>query len=416
MKPLRVYVGDFKLYEEEKQSIYEVLDSGHLSEGRKVAEFENKWAEFVGTKYCIATSSGAGALIVGLAALKYLKGLKAGTKIITTPLTYIATSSAVSVMGFEPVYVDVERENFCITPENIRAVLDRADDSEQYAIILPVHLMGYTADMDEINRIAKEYNLLTFEDSAQAHGTMYNGKKTGSLSLLATFSFYIAHNIQAGEMGAITTDDPEIYCLAKKIKAQGRSCDCVVCSRSDGWCPRLSAYDGDDDFDPRFTHDFIGYNFKLMEFQAALALTQLAKADWIIRQRQQNVRYLNEHLAMHQDILQLPRYSDAVSYLAYPLVIKRPDLISRRQLREKLAEEGIETRPLFGCIPTQQPAYSYLKGKYQGRLPNAEYLGLNGFYVGCHQYLNQDDLDYMVAAFGRVLHRKAIFHGASMVP
>lgn len=409
MKPLRVYVGDFRLYEEEKQSIYEVLDSGHISEGKKVAEFEKKWAKFVGTKYCIATSSGAGALIAGLAAVKYLKGLKDGTKVITTPLTYIATSSAISAVGLEPVYVDVDRETFCITPENIRAVLDRTDDSDKYAIILLVHLMGYATDMDEVNRIAEEYGLITFEDSAQAHGTIYNGKKTGSLSLLAAFSFYIAHNIQAGEMGAITTDDPEINCLVRKLKAQGRSCDCLICTRSEGWCPRLNAYGKNDDFDPRFTHDLIGYNFKPMEFQAALALTQLAKADWIIRQRQQNVRYLNEHLAVYKDILQLPRYSNMVSYLAYPLVIKRPDLISRRELREDLAEEGIETRPLFGCIPIQQPAYSYLKGKYQGRLPNAEYLGLNGFYVGCHQYLSQDDLDYMVAAFDRILHRKAIF-------
>ncbi|MEW6404840.1 MAG: DegT/DnrJ/EryC1/StrS family aminotransferase [Chloroflexota bacterium] len=222
MKPIRVRVGDFRLGDKEKAAINAVLDSGRLSEGRKVHEFEKKWARFVGTKYCIATSSGSGALIAGLCALKHLKGW--AKKVITTPLTYIATSSAISVTGFEPVYVDVDPETFAITPENIRQLLEQAEDPNEYGVILPVHLMGFPARMDEINEIAEEYGLVVFEDSAQAHGTMYNGKKTGALSLLADFSFYIAHNIQAGEMGAITTDDAGINRLVRKIKAQGRSC------------------------------------------------------------------------------------------------------------------------------------------------------------------------------------------------
>ncbi len=399
----RVRVGDFRLGEEEKRAINEVLDSGRLSEGEKVTEFERKWANYVGTKYCVATSSGTGALISGLTALKYLRGLKDGTKVITTPLTYIATSSAISLVGFEPVYVDVDLETFSITPENIEALLERANDPGEYAIILPVHLMGYPARMDEINEIAERYDLVTFEDAAQAHGTVYKGKRAGAMSLLADFSFYIAHNIQAGEMGAITTDDYEIARLVRKIKAQGRACECLVCTRSKGWCPLLSTYKGNDDFDPRFSHDLIGYNFKAMEFQAALAITQLKKADWITERRRKNVKYLNEHLRPYEHILQLPNYSEDVSYLAYPLVIKRPDLISRRELRRRLEEKGVETRPLFGCIPTQQPAYSHLRARYEGRLPNAEYLGKNAFYVGCHQYLEQEDLDYTVKTFGRIL-------------
>ncbi|MBC8263562.1 MAG: DegT/DnrJ/EryC1/StrS family aminotransferase, partial [Anaerolineales bacterium] len=148
------------------------------------------------------------------------------------------------------------------------------------------------------------------------------------------------------------------------------------------------------------------YNFKLMEFQAALGLVQLKKADWIIQRRQDNVKYLNEHLAVHEDLLQLPPYSDDVSYLAYPVVIKRPDLISRKALRTALEANGVETRPLFGCIPTQQPAYAHLRDRYAGRLPHAEYIGLHAFYVGCHQYLSQEDLERMVEAFHRSLAGK----------
>jgi len=382
-----------------------VLETGRISEGKKVSEFENKWAKFIGTKYAIVLSSGTAALIAGLTALKYYKGLniKAGSKIITTPLTYVATTNAIVLSGFEPVYVDVDKETFQISPEKIAAYLEKVKDPTNYSLILPVHLMGYPSDMSAINKIAKKYGLLTFEDSSQAHGTTYKGKKLGSLSLLSAFSFYMAHNIQAGELGAITTDDPEIIRLIRKIKAQGRMCDCLVCLRSQGKCPKLFSHREEDDFDPRFTHDLIGYNFKAMEFQAALGITQLKKANRIIKKRRENVRYLNEGLKEFSNILRLPRYDKNISYLAYPIVIKRSAKISRKRLRLELEKGGVEARPLFGSIPTHQPAYSYLKKKYQGKLPNAEYLGSNGFYIGCHQYLTKADLNFVIKLFRDIL-------------
>ena len=349
----------------------------------------------------MAVNSGSSALIAGLEAIKHKYKVKANTKIITTPLTYIATSNAILLTGFEPVYVDIDKDTFCITPENIKMHLESVDSSD-YGLILPVHLMGYPCDMDEINGIAKKYGLYVFEDSAQAHGTLYKGKKTGSLALLADFSFYIAHNIQAGELGAVTTNDTELARLVKKIKANGRSCDCPVCQRSEGKCPKLSD-NAVDDFDPRFTHELVGYNFKTMEFQAALATVQLKKADSIKAKRSQNVRYLNQEFERFSDLLQLPKYDESISYMAYPLVIKKPEVISRRKLRVQLEALGVETRPLFGCIPTQQPAYAHLSEKYKNKLPIADYVGRNGFYIGCHQYLTTADLDYAVECFRKTL-------------
>ena len=202
------------------------------------------------------------------------------------------------------------------------------------------------------------------------------------------------------------TNDSEINRLVRKIKAQGRACDCLICTRSRGYCPQLEAYQGKDDFDPRFTHDLIGYNFKAMEFQAALALTQIKKADEIIAKRQRNVRYLNTQLKEYQEILQLPLYSEEMSYLAYPLVINKPEVINRKELRKNLEGAGIETRPLFGCIPTQQPAYGHLKEEYEGKLPQADYIGKNGFYIGCHQYLEEEDLEYIVEVFQDILRHR----------
>lgn len=258
--------------------------------------------------------------------------------------------------------------------------------------------MGYPNDMDALNSIANEYDLVVFEDSAQAHGTVYKNRKTGSLSLLSDFSFYIAHNIQAGELGAITTDDAGVFKLIKKIKANGRICDCPVCVRAKGNCPYKEA-----DFDPRFTHQYVGYNFKAMEFQAALGISQLERVDWILKRRRTNVKYLNEKLSKYSDLFQLPKYNDEVSYLAYPVIINDSNKLDRRILTQELEKRGVETRPLFGCIPTQQPAYAHLKHIYAGKLPNADFVGSHGFYIGCHQYLEEDDLDYVVEVFEEIL-------------
>ncbi len=205
-------------------------------------------------------------------------------------------------------------------------------------------------------------------------------------------------------MGAVVTDDENLISLMRKLKANGRVCDCPVCTRPNGYCPYFHQ-DNDEDFDPRFVHDVIGYNFKVMEFEAALGVSQLRKADSIFEKRQENVRFLNECLGKYSDDLQLPAFSKDVSYLAYPIAIKKHSRFTRKYLREELEKNGIESRPLFGCIPTQQPAYEYLQVEYEGKLPNAEFLGKNAFYIGCHQYLEREDLDYVVKVFDQILSK-----------
>lgn len=399
----RISVGDIQIGVQERAAINEVLDAGRISEWKKVSEFEKLFADYINTKYCVAVHSGTSALIVGLSALiydsRFLK-IKEGSKVITTPLTYVATINAIVLTGLEPVFIDVDPYSFSILPQKIEEHLKSVNDPENYSILLPVHLMGYPCDMDEINRIARKYDLVVLEDSAQAHGSQYKSQRTGSLSLISVFSFYIAHNIQAGEMGAVMTDDEKLKNLMRRLKANGRVCDCSVCTRPNGYCPYFPQ---DEDFDPRFVHDVVGYNFKVMEFEAALGVSQLRKADLIFVKRQNNVRFLSEHLDKHSDDLQLPAFSENVSYLAYPIVIKEHSKFTRKYLREELEKNGIESRPLFGCVPTQQPAYNYLKEEYEGKIPNAEYAGKNAFYIGCHQYLNHDDLKYVVYIFDKIL-------------
>lgn len=395
---LKVRIGHIDIGKEEKKAINEILASGRISEHKNVREFESEWAKYIGKKYSVATNSGTSALLLGLQSLLYderFPKIKKKSRVITSPVSYTATSNAIVLSGLEPVYVDIDPHTFTLQTDQVEKIIKQNKD--KYSIILPVHLMGYVNDMDAINRLSEKYDLVVFEDAAQAHGSEYNGRKAGSLSLLADFSFYIAHNIQVGEMGALVTSDLKIKKLSKKIKANGRVCACDICVRSEGRCPYRNK-----DFDPRFTHEYIGYNFKTMEFQAAIALCQLRKIGQIIKNRRENVRYLNNHLMELSDILQLPVFSKDVSYFAYPVIIKKPGKFPRKKILFELERKGIEARPIFGCVPLHQPAYSYLRKKYCNKLPNADYIGKNGFYIGCHQYLTVKDLDYVVHVFNKI--------------
>ncbi len=405
----RIFVGDFRLEKDEKRAILEVIESGRISEWRKVKEFEKIFSKYIGTKYCVAVSSGTAALIVGLMALLHDKRFSKagkGARIITSPVTYISTVNAIVLSGFDPVFVDIDKRTFKLDVSQIKSAVKEYGE-ESIAGILPVHLMGYPNDMDDINKIAKKHDMFVFEDSAQAHGTLYKGKKAGSLGLIADFSFYIAHNIQAGELGCVTTNDEKLFKTIIQLKANGRLCDCSICTRAKGVCPGNNklGYDEEEDYDPRFTHEYISYNFKTMEFPAALGISQVKKADKIFKKRQENVMYLNKGLKGLEKFFYLPVFNKDVSYLAYPVIIKEDTGIKRKWLRGKLEESGIENRPLFGCIPTQQPCYSYLREFYKDRLPVADYLGRNAFYIGCHQYLRKEDLDYIIKVFKKILPR-----------
>ena len=155
-------------------------------------------------------------------------------------------------------------------------------------------------------------------------------------------------------------------------------------------------------FSSSFLINFLLPFFKTNEFATTIANIRMNKMEETNQKRREIVKYLNEGLKNHSDIIQLPKYSEDVSYLAYPIVIKNPEIMPRKTLREELEKRKIETRPLFGCIPTQQPAYKHLKEQYEGKLPNADYLGKNAFYIGCHQYLEKKDLDCIVSSFKEI--------------
>src|SRR5271156_924404 len=221
--------------------------------GEEVEAFEREFADFCGTKHCVALATGTAALHLGLLAL----GVQADHEVITSPNTFLATAEAITYCGAVPVFVDIDPATANLDPKLIeRAITPRT------RAILPVHLYGRPADMDPIREIARRYNLRVLEDAAQAHGAYYRGRRVGGLGHAAAFSFYPTKNLGAyGEGGALTTNDDQVAKFARAARSHGQT--------------------------SRYEHEFIGYNYRMDGFQGAVLRIKLRKLyAWTARRRE----------------------------------------------------------------------------------------------------------------------------------
>jgi len=398
----RIPIGDFKIGARERELVERVLDSDRLSEWKTVREFEEKFAEYEERKRAIAFNSGTSAEMCVFEALKHHRGLKPGDKVLTNPLTFSATVNSMKLTGFEPEFVDIDLETLNLSTEGVKEFFENPGNQETCRVITPVFLMGLTANISEIEKLANQHNQFLFNDCAQSHSAMHKGKKVGSFGDASAFSFYISHNIQAGEMGAIATDDLILAEHLNKLKSYGKN------GSQRNPTPEFSDFLKQkgielEDVDARFIMEFVGFNFRTTELTAAIGIAQLEKADETKKKRQENFKFLCDGLERHSGILRLLVPSDENDYLGFPVIIEEPGKISRKKLRDCLEENGVETRPLFGCIPFHQPNYVYKKKAYEGKLPNALHAGENGFYFGCHQYLSSENLEAIVKAFDSAL-------------
>ena len=201
------------LAEELNNATIEVLSSANYIMGANVIEFEKEFAKFIGVKHAISVGNGTDALVVTLKAM----GIGKGDEVITTPFTFFATAEAISAVGATPVFVDVDKDTFNIEVSKIEEKI-----TSKTKAIMPVHIFGQSADMDEINTIAKKHNLLVLEDACQAIGGKYKDKKIGTLGDAACFSFFPTKNLGcAGDGGIIVTDNDDIATIARALRTHG---------------------------------------------------------------------------------------------------------------------------------------------------------------------------------------------------
>ena len=386
---MRFPFGSITIPEDSKKLIKDALDTGRVTNGRYVRELEKKFAAVVGAKEAVAVSSGGDADTLALATL-YDFGAKRNDEIIVPALSFVATGNSVLQAGFKPVFIDIERDTLNINPEKVERGI-----SPKTMAIMPVHLMGKAAPMDEIKALAKKYKLTVIEDAAEAYGTMYKGKRAGTLGDMACFSLYAAHVITAIEGGMVVTDNREFAGIIRSLRAHGRACKCEECvlNTKSAHCEKRFKYNTD----IRFIFERIGYSSKMNELEAAVGLGQVARYDEIIKKRRDNLLYLTERFTQFEPRLRTLKEEpyEKIGPHAFAVIIDEGSGIKRDKLVSYLEERGVDTRSLFSSMPTQCPGFKFL-GYKPGDFPNAEYIGLNGLHVGVHEDLTKEHLDFFI--------------------
>jgi perosamine synthetase len=345
--------------EEEQREVLQVLNSGALVAGRRVAAFEEAFASYVGVSHGVATSSGSAALQVATLAL----GIGAGERVVTTPLSFAATSNAIVHAGAQPVFADVDPETGNLDPAAVEAVLKQGG----VRAILPVHLYGLPANMPAFRRLADRYGVLLIEDCAQAHGAAIDGGRVGSFGDAAIFSFYPSKNMTTGEGGMLVTSNPHVARRARLLVD-----------------PR-----GDEEY----AYEVIGFNYRMTEIAGAMGLIQLGRLEERNDRRRENARRLSAGLG---DIpwLRIPAEPRGYRHVYHQYTIRTSD--HRDALAAHLAAEGIGTRVYYPRLIPSTPAYRH-RG-YGGVYPIAERLTRQVLSVPVFPGLLPDELELIIKA------------------
>jgi perosamine synthetase len=296
--------------------VTDAVTSGWVSSlGKYIDSFEETFAAYCGTKYAVATSNGTTALHLALVAL----GIESEDEVIVPNLTFVATANAVKYIGAKVVIVDVDEESLCISPQAI----ERAITPKTKAII-PVHLYGHPANMDEINKLAQKHNLIVVEDAAEAHGAEVNGKKVGGLGKAGVFSFYGNKIITSGEGGMITTNDESLFYRMKYLRDHAMSKE------------------------KRYWHTEVGFNYRMTNLQAALGFAQLERINEILDKKKMVFEWYQELLTDLSGIRLNQQESWAKN--VYWMVCLEVDDYTESQrdgLIAKLKAKGVDSRPYF---------------------------------------------------------------------
>lgn len=361
--------GKQTIEQDDIQAVVDVLQSDFLTTGPKIAEFEQTVADYVGAKYAVAISNGTSALHAAC----FAAGIGPGDEVITTPLTFAASANCVLYCGGTPVFADVDPKTYNIDPEDIRRKI-----TDRTKAIIAVHLAGQPCDMDAIHSIAREHGLIVIEDGAHALGSVYKGKKVGSMSDMTTFSFHPVKPITTGEGGMIVTDNEDFYKKMVLFRSHGITRDDSMMTRNDG---------------PWFYQQFdLGYNYRITDIQCALGCSQMKKLDRFLARRKEIVARYNEAFADCDNIITPYQLSDTESgWHLYIVQVKNCD---RRQVFENMREKGIGVNVHY--IPVYMHPYYQEHGYKNVHCANAEEIYSHIISLPLYPGLTSEQQDYVI--------------------
>lgn len=388
----QITVGEYRTGPLEREYVNDVLNTGRLSYGPWSRRFEKQWAEAHGCKHAVFCNSGTSALHIAVAALKEKYGWRDGDEILVPSVTFVATVNVVIHNNLKPVFVDVDPDTYNIDPLLISdAVTARSRG------IIPVHLCGLPSNMPEIAEIAKLHNLKMIEDSCETAFADVDGRPVGSWGEIGCFSTYMAHYITTGVGGFATTNDPELAVTLRSLMNHGRDSIYLNIDDDNG----KTAGEMKEVIARRFSFDKLGHSFRCTEFEAAIGCAQMERKESIVAARVGTAMHYTRALSSLRDVMQLPTGDDHV-YMLYPIVLDKK--VDKVALVNFLEENGIETRDLLPLL--DQPVYRNMFGRQLSKYPVAKRLDKFGFYIGCHQYLTPDDVEYVADKFHEFFNRK----------
>ena len=392
MSDRHIGTGTFTTTPRMRELVDQVLTSGRISYGPMSRRFEKEISRAHGCDYGILSNSGTSSLHIALQALKEIHGWADGDEVIVPALTFVATINVVIHNRLKPVFVDVEPETFGIDPKLVsEAVTDKT------RAVIPVHLFGQSCRMHSLKTVTDVYSLKIIEDSCEAMFVSHFGNPVGSMGDIGCFSFYNAHIITAGVGGMSVTNHPEYASKMRSLVNHGLD---------------IAELNVDENFSPRpvmgrsfrFTHP--GHSFRITELEAAIGLAQLEDKRHILGARQRNARhltamvgYLNE---AHEAELSPPAVGEGNehAWMMYALVLGRDD-IAKSGLTRHLNRAGIETRDMMPI--TNQPIFSSMLEP--DNYPVADWINHKGFYIGCHQDLEPEDIEYVRGVMAQYFER-----------
>ncbi len=342
-----------------------VLRTPNLSLGPKLPEFEQKMAQFVGRKYAIAVNSGTAGLHLAIRAL----GIREADEVITTPFSFVASANCLLFERARPVFVDIEPLTFNIDVNKIEEKI-----TPRTKAILAVDVFGYPAEWERLEEIGQRHKLKLIEDSCEALGAEYEGKKAGTFGDVAVFSFYPNKQMTTGEGGIILTDDEEIAKLCQSMRNQGRD-------EGGGW----------------LEHQRLGYNYRLSDINCALGMAQLERIEEILAKRQRVAQWYNEQLKEVEGI-RVPYSSSRVSrswFVYVPTLLGRYSRQDRDRILSGLRQRGIGCRDYFSPIHLQR-FYKEMFGYKEGDFPVTEHVASRTIALPFYNNLKREQVEEVV--------------------
>ena len=388
MKKIRQirYGGAVTGLEEERaiiRSIRKSRKTRNWQQGEEGALFEKELAKYLGVKHAILTSSGSCAGLLALSSLEIPKG----GEVIISAVTFPTIFNIIIQCGLTPVVVDAEVGTYGFSIEDV----ERAITSKTRAIIA-IHPLGNPVDMPALMKLVKKYKqkIYVIEDNCDGWGSSINGKLVGSFGDISITSFHAAHIVSMCVGGGVFSNNTELARRVRMYRDWGRQADI---NKSEN----LKHKSLPKDYNPRFIYEKIGYNFQILELQAAMGRVQLRKTAQIKKSRKKNVCYLVNKLQELSEDLVTPLHMEGadVCWFSLPLTY----LGNRGELLRHLESYGIETRPMFSGNITKHPAYKDSKFRISGKLDGANFITKQSFWISCHPSLTKKDLEYIVKVF-----------------